>query len=326
MIRGSQEGMESIRMRTTNKPLLSIAIPTYNRVHSLKECLDSIVCQFKDRDIYEQVEIVISDNASEDNTQELIIEYQKDFSNIRYFRNSTNLGFDRNVDNVITMSQGDFCWTLSDDEFIEEESLGFLLNIINNYPDISYICIGDYSILQDEEVRYFKNGNDWLKNIGLTGGLISQNIFNKIYLPSNREKYYDNLWLHFSIALEIIAHRPAILIKNIFKKPTENNFCRWAVNGWAFITYIRLKKNVQDLPPLGYDKKIIDDLLNVLAIGLPKIIASAKIHGLRTDWKNLKLLVNEFFVYPFWLIMSVLVFFTPTFILNILKKIKKFTF
>ena len=47
-----------------NKPLLSICIPTYNRSYYLKECLDCIVCQFRDKEVCDQVEIVISDNAS----------------------------------------------------------------------------------------------------------------------------------------------------------------------------------------------------------------------------------------------------------------------
>ena len=55
-----------------NKPLLSICIPTYNRAHYLKECLGSIVAQFDDRDVRDNVEVVVSDNASPDNTRELV--------------------------------------------------------------------------------------------------------------------------------------------------------------------------------------------------------------------------------------------------------------
>jgi len=303
-----------------NKPLLSICIPTYNSAHYLKECLDCIVCQFKNKEVYNQVEIVISDNASEDNTQELVKKYQKDFTNIRYFRNSRNLEFDRNVDIVITKSEGNFCWTLSDDEFIEKDALKFIFNIIKNNLDVAYICIDSNNILKGNKIRYFKDGDDWLANVGLTGGLISQNIFNKEYLPSNREKYYDNLWIHLSLVLEVIAHRPNILIRNIFK--STNHPCS---HGWekgnSFFTYICLKKIIQDLHKYRYDKRIINRLTNGFAKGLSRNIASAKIHGLKISFSNFKLLIKEFYNYPFWLFVSILVFFTPRFIL---KKIKNF--
>jgi glycosyltransferase involved in cell wall biosynthesis len=282
--------------------------------------LDCIVSQFKDKELYNQVEIVISDNASKDNTEELVKKYQKDFSNIRYFRNLRNLGYDRNVNNVITKATGDFCWTLSDDEFIKKDTLKFVLNIIKNNLDISHICIDSNNILNGNEIRYFKDGNDWLLKMGVAGGLVSQNIFNKKYLPSNREKYYDNLWIHLSLVLEVIAHRPSVLIKNIFR-PTNHPCGSGWEHGDSFFTYIYLKKIIQDLHKFGYDQEIIDKLVNDFAKGLPRDIASAKIHGLKRSFANLKLLIKEFFHFPILLFISVLVFLTPV---TILKKIKNF--
>ena len=55
---------------------LSICIPTYNRAEYLKEALDSIIKQINDTN-RDKVEICISDNASEDNTKELIENYRK---------------------------------------------------------------------------------------------------------------------------------------------------------------------------------------------------------------------------------------------------------
>lgn len=72
------------------KPVLSIAIPTYNGAKYIREALDSIITQLDDVD--EEVEIVISDNASTDQTPEIISEYQKKYPFIKYFRNDENLG------------------------------------------------------------------------------------------------------------------------------------------------------------------------------------------------------------------------------------------
>ena len=66
------------------QPLLSICIPTYNRASFLDQCLSAIVHQ---DGFDERVEVVISDNASTDNTQELCKKYTEQYPNIRYFRN-----------------------------------------------------------------------------------------------------------------------------------------------------------------------------------------------------------------------------------------------
>ena len=68
-----------------NKPLLSICIPTYNRAEYLKNSIESIICQdeFKNK----QVEIVIADNASTDNTESVARPYAQRYENIFYYRN-----------------------------------------------------------------------------------------------------------------------------------------------------------------------------------------------------------------------------------------------
>lgn len=101
----------------SNKPLLSICIPTYNREKHLDECLDSIVNQewFNEQEI----EIVVSDNASIDGTIELVKKYQNDHKNIRYFRNKKNLGSAKNILNlVLNLAEGEYVWIFWDDDLM----------------------------------------------------------------------------------------------------------------------------------------------------------------------------------------------------------------
>ncbi|RRF89578.1 MAG: glycosyltransferase, partial [Coriobacteriaceae bacterium] len=73
----------------SRKPLISICIPTFNRAHCLPITLDTLIHQPE----FEQglVEIVISDNASSDNTEEVGRYYSDNFSMIRYFKNDMNI-------------------------------------------------------------------------------------------------------------------------------------------------------------------------------------------------------------------------------------------
>lgn len=71
--------------------LVSICIPTYNRAPYLKKCLDSLVCQPE----FQQglVEIVVSDNASTDDTEKVVGAYRTAYPNFHYYKNETNIGF-----------------------------------------------------------------------------------------------------------------------------------------------------------------------------------------------------------------------------------------
>jgi len=297
-------------IKNTDKPLLSICIPTYNRARYLKECMNSIVCQFADEDIYRQVEIVISDNASEDNTSELVKEYQEKYHNIKYFKNKENLGYDRNVIAVMLASEGAFVWTLSDDESLKVDTLISLFDVLNKYPEIAWICVsnGNSPITA---IQKYDNGDDWLNDMGLAGGQISQNIYNRAYLPLDMDKYVGSLWIHYALAREAAAMRPQLLVKNLFLTPEKGHPCTWAKGGKIFLTIIGLNKIIRNLPSFGYDKKTVYKILKKLAIDSPRQVASAKINGLDTNVTNLKLLIVNFYPYPVNLLIAIFIFFIP---------------
>lgn len=92
-------------------PKVSIGLPVYNGEDFLKEALDSILSQtFKD------FELVISDNASTDKTEEICLEYAAKDQRIRYYRNNQNLGAAWNYNRVFKLSNGKyFKWAAHDD-------------------------------------------------------------------------------------------------------------------------------------------------------------------------------------------------------------------
>jgi abequosyltransferase len=75
-------------------PLLSICIPTFNRENYVNLTLDSILDQISEHT--NEVEIIITDDGSKDNTGEVIKKYQDKIPGIiNYFYNKNNLGFDK---------------------------------------------------------------------------------------------------------------------------------------------------------------------------------------------------------------------------------------
>lgn len=127
-------------MNSNKKPLLSICIPTYNRAEQLEDSLESIVHQ---TDFDDRVEVVISDNCSSDNTETIGRAYSKKYSNIRYFRNDTNI-FEINQQLVLNRADG-YLRKLSNDTIVyKEDSIRYMLNAANE-------C------LKSEDVVFFYN-------------------------------------------------------------------------------------------------------------------------------------------------------------------------
>lgn len=109
-------------------PLLSICIPTFNRVDNLKCCIDSLVHQ---KEFNDEVEIVISDNASTDDTQAVCLEYSNKYNNIKYHRNSENVTM-LNFPIVFGLATGELAKLTNDTTVFCDGSLRKILKLIKD--------------------------------------------------------------------------------------------------------------------------------------------------------------------------------------------------
>lgn len=111
------------------QPILSICIPTINRSKYLKKNLDTIVKQkaFLDG----RVEVVISDNASTDDTKAIGTEYADKYENIRYYRNEKNISND-NFPLVISKANGIYRRLCNDTLLFKDDSLNVMCKIIES--------------------------------------------------------------------------------------------------------------------------------------------------------------------------------------------------
>ena len=124
--------------------ILSICIPTYNRINQLDNCLNSILISKKNVDDF-NFEICISDNNSEKNTEEIIQKYNKELK-IKFNRNKKNFGFAINAIKTVSMAQGEFSWMIGDDDLILPQTLLKLKNLLQNNSDNDYFFINSYHL------------------------------------------------------------------------------------------------------------------------------------------------------------------------------------
>jgi len=114
-------------------PLLSICIPTFNRAQYLDESLSRLTAEsaFTDTD---KIEIIISDNCSPDNTQEVCLKYTARFPNkISYSRNSTNTGMMANFSNMLKKGRGKFLKLQNDNFILKQGALDRILGLIEKH-------------------------------------------------------------------------------------------------------------------------------------------------------------------------------------------------
>lgn len=104
------------------RPILSLCIPTFNRSLYLKQALEALVTN---KDFDNEVEIVISDNASTDDTEQIGKTYADKYSNIKYFRNKENIR-DSNFSLAMDRSTGLYAKLMNDNHVIEEDGLWYL--------------------------------------------------------------------------------------------------------------------------------------------------------------------------------------------------------
>lgn len=122
---------------------LSICIPTYNRASHLANCLNSIILCNSQSEF--NFEICVSDNGSGDDT-EAVVRHAQSFVDIKYHRNSNNIGIPRNFLQVVSMADGEFIWLIGDDDLLVPEAIRALHRLIDFHPGVDFFYVNSFHL------------------------------------------------------------------------------------------------------------------------------------------------------------------------------------
>jgi glycosyltransferase involved in cell wall biosynthesis len=114
-------------------PLVSILIPVYNREHPVVETIESAIHQ-----TYTNIEIIIVDNCSTDNTWSVLQDFSRKDDRIKIFQNPENVGPVRNWKRCIDESSGEYAKILFSDDLISKD---FLEEAMNVFEDVAAFVI-----------------------------------------------------------------------------------------------------------------------------------------------------------------------------------------
>jgi glycosyltransferase involved in cell wall biosynthesis len=129
--------MEALKL----DPRVSIGLPVYNGENFLKCALESILAQ-----TYTDLELVISDNASEDATQEICQNFAEKDQRVRYYRNPRNLGLFKNFNQVFEFSKGKYFQWMAHDDLLAPEFLSKTVPILDQDESIVICYSREYRI------------------------------------------------------------------------------------------------------------------------------------------------------------------------------------
>ena len=122
-------------------PFVSVGVPVCNGQAYLEEALDSVAAQ-----TWTDYEVIISDNASTDRTQAIAEERARRDPRIRYFRNASNIGADRNYDRCFELSSGKYFMTLAHDDRLHPEYLARAVAVLEADPEVIFCHSRAYRI------------------------------------------------------------------------------------------------------------------------------------------------------------------------------------
>jgi len=108
-------------------PLVSVLVPVYNREHYIEECLQSAFNQD-----YENIEVVVVDNGSNDNTFQLCCELARYEARLRVYQNVENIGPVRNWMRCVELANGEYSKILFSDDLLLEGCLSQMMGVLDS--------------------------------------------------------------------------------------------------------------------------------------------------------------------------------------------------
>jgi glycosyltransferase involved in cell wall biosynthesis len=266
------------------KNLISVLLPVYNAENTIKDCITSLLNQ-----TYSNIEIIIVNDASFDNSEEIILSYKD--NRIKYFKNDINRGISDTLNFAISQSNGYYLARMdSDDIALEHRFENQLKYLIDNDlhicgSSIEYFGINVYPrkwIVETDEHKILAMltlGNPFAHSTAFMKKEIFNNIKYKNTFPA-AEDYL--LWTDLFLAgfkfgnchevlLKYRLHNNQISSNNRIQIHSKNNIQKIFIlelyynrfnninkfNILLFFKYILCKKNINILFSLKYIYKFI---------------------------------------------------------------------
>jgi len=303
---------------------LSICIATYNRAQFIGATLESILPQLTD-----DVEVLVVDGASPDNTEEIVLRYGEQCSQLKYIRLAAKGGVDQDYDRAVGLAEGEFCWLFSDDDILKPGAVRAVLDVIGE--DYSLVVVNSeirnadlsellaerkwamtsdrvYEDDSPDKERFLAEVGDYLTFIG---GVV---IRRSVWLSRDRAKYYGSRFIHVGVIFQsmlpgkiLVIATPWIVIRLGNAEWANLGFDIWMFKWpeliWSFTDFSDFSKRAvcRRLP-----WQRLHSLIYYRALGIYSLTEYSKWLECRLQLKWQRLTARVITLMPFWIAQSIL--------------------
>lgn len=193
--------------------LLTICIPTYERAAMLDKCLSAL---FKIQEQNLNFCLMVSDNGSTDNTQEVIAKWKTRFRKMVDIHHQTTIGYDRNVASLYNAVETDYCWILGDCDTISPEDFARMEDALQEGYNV--VVINTEPGRLSKERKVYTNVEDFLDEQGwhvtkLSSCVLKREVLNPIFI----KRYFDTHFVQWGHLMEYLCQAESI---NVLFEPS----------------------------------------------------------------------------------------------------------
>jgi len=169
----------------SEKILISICIPTYNRANYLDICLQSILHYNSDN-----IEVLIQDNDSPDNTSEIVKKY--DDPRFQYEKNDTNIGPVKSIWKLFNKARGEYIFCLTDDDYFLPGAIQKLVDFIKLTNPICFKTSLIMLLEKSKAANYYKVKDDSKESIFFNAHIFTGLCFRREMLLEKVNEQFSN--------------------------------------------------------------------------------------------------------------------------------------
>ncbi|HXS74092.1 MAG TPA: glycosyltransferase [Rhodanobacteraceae bacterium] len=202
------------------KPRLSVCIATRNRADFIGETLESILGQCP-----ADVEVMVLDGASTDDTTAVVRRLQQSFPTLRYERQERNGGVDRDYDAAVSLARGEYCWLMSDDDLLKPGAMAAVLQAVDRRRDLIIVNaeLGNFDfsrVLDGNRLRFAQDrvygpsefNRLFEETSGYLGYIGAVVIRRSLWLSRDRESFFGSCFIHVGVIFQDALPNGAIAL------------------------------------------------------------------------------------------------------------------
>jgi abequosyltransferase len=196
-------------------PLLTIAIPTFNRAEYLDLCLTQICKQVSPLD--RSIEVMVSDNCSTDHTPDVVKKHGEKHPLIVSIHNQTNIGSDRNIIQCFKSAAGKYVLIFGDDDVFLDGGIAKLLKVLK-YKEFGVVYLRHYGFDDDfinerpaavsnPSVLIYNDSKSFVEKVHYFFTFISANVINKTFFDHsfNLDAVLNTSFTQFGWTLNVVS-------------------------------------------------------------------------------------------------------------------------